>query len=144
MNVPKLVVAWLVVGVVMNVLDLFVHGFLLAGTYAQFTFMRTDMSMPLLVLLDFTFALVFVVVYDRLYAKTAASIAHGAAFGFWAGLLLNFPANISMALMLKGFPYWLAWVLTASGLITFMIAGAVAGALYAKKPAPALTVEVVE
>lgn len=135
MNIPKFVVAWLVVGVVMNVLDMFVHGYLLMNTYAQLTFMRQDMSIALMVVTEFVFALVFLIVYDRLYATATASAGRGAVFGFWAGLLLSFPANISMSLMFKGFPYWLAWVWTASGLITLTISGAVAGALYAKKQA---------
>jgi hypothetical protein len=138
MNVPKLVVAWLVVGVVMNVLDFLVHGYILASTYAQLAFMRQDMSPVLMVVVEFVFALVFVVVYDRLYATAAASAGRGAAFGFWAGLLLSFPANIGMSLMFKNFPYWLAWAWTASGLITLTISGAVAGALYAKKQAAAV------
>lgn len=135
MNVPKLVVAWLVVGVVMNVLDFLIHGFALASYYAQLTFMRQGVSPAWFVLVEFVFALVFVVVYDRLYATATASAGRGAAFGFWAGLLLSFPANIGMSLMFNGFPYWLAWVWTASGLITLTISGAVAGALYAKKAA---------
>ncbi len=133
MNVSKLVVAWLVVGVVMNVLDFLVHGFALASYYAQMTFMRQDMSPALFVLVDFVFALVFVVVYDRLYATATASAGRGATFGFWAGLLMSFPAYIGMQMMFKEFPYWLAWAWTVATLITLTISGAVAGALYAKK-----------
>ena len=133
MNVAKLVVAWLVVGVVMNALDLLVHGVALGSYYAQLTFMRQDVSPAWFVLMDFVVALVFVVVYDRLYATPTRRAGRGAAFGFWTGLLLNFPAGISMNLMFKGFPYWLAWVWIASGLVTLTIAGAVAGALYAKR-----------
>jgi hypothetical protein len=137
MNVPKLVVAWLVVGVVMNVLDFLVHMLALGSYYAQLTFMRQDVSPALFVLVDFVFALVFVVVYDRLYATSTKSVGRGAAFGFWAGLLLSFPANIGLHLMLKDFPYWLAWVWTVSGIVTLTISGAVAGAFYAKRAAAA-------
>ncbi len=143
MNVPKLVVAWLVVGVVMSVLDFLVHGVALAATYAQLAFMRQDVSPVLMGVVEFVFALVFVLVYDRLYAKTTASMGRGMAFGFWAGLLLNFPANIAASLMFREFPYWLAWVWTASGLIVLTISGAVLGVLYAKKSAPATPAVVV-
>jgi hypothetical protein len=135
MNVPKLVVAWLVVGVVMSVLDFLVHGLALGGYYRQLTFMRQGVSPALFVLVDLVFALVFVVVYDRLYATASTSMGRGAVFGFWAGLLLSFPGNIGLYLMLNGFPYWLAWTWTLSGLITLTISGAVAGALYAKQAA---------
>jgi hypothetical protein len=137
MNVAKLVVAWLVVGVVLNVLDFLVHGLALASYYAQLTFMRQDMSYPLLVLLDFVFALVFVLVYDRLYATAECRAGRGAAFGFWAGLLLNFPMNIGADLMIKDFPYGLSWIWTLYGIIALTILGAIAGALYAKKQAAA-------
>jgi len=133
MNTRKLVVAWLVVGVVMNVLDFLVHGFALAGSYTELTSMRQDVSPAWFVLLDFVFALVFVVVYDRLYATATTSVARGAAFGFWTGLLLGFPAMLSTYLMFSGFPYWLAWVWTLSTVITLTVSGAVAGAIYAKR-----------
>jgi uncharacterized membrane protein YoaK (UPF0700 family) len=133
MNVAKLVVAWLVVGVVLNVLDYLVHGLALGSYYAQLTFMRQDTSYLLFVLLDFVFALVFVFVYDRLYATAECRVGRGAAFGFWAGLLLNFPMNIGLYLMIKDVPYGLAWVWTIYGIIALTIAGAIAGAIYAKK-----------
>jgi uncharacterized membrane protein YagU involved in acid resistance len=133
MNISKLVVAWLVVGVVMNVLDILVHGVGLSGYYAQMTFMRHDMSVTSIVVTEFVFALVFVVVYDRLYATTTTSVGRGAAFGFWTGLLLSFPANIGMYVMINGFPYWLSWVWTLSGMVTMTVGGAVAGGLYARR-----------
>jgi len=133
MNVAKLVVAWLVVGVVMNVIDALFHGVVMMGYYQQLTFFRQDTPMALMVLVDFVFALVFVVVYDRLYATRECRVGKGIHYGFWAGLLLNFPANLMMHLMIKGFPYGLGWIFTVVGIVEMTIMGAIAGALYAKK-----------
>jgi len=143
MNVVKLVVAWLVVGVVMNVLDFLFHGLALGSYYAQLTIMREDTPYLLFVLLSFVFALVFVLVYDRLYATAECRVGRGAAFGFWAGLLLNFPMNIGLHLMVKGVPYGMTWIWTIYGIIAMTIAGAIAGAIYAKKqvaPKPSVVV----
>jgi hypothetical protein len=135
MNIAKLVVAWLVVGVVMNVFDALFHGVIMMGYYTQLTFMRQDTPMTLMVVADFVFALVFVLVYDRLYAGRECRMGRGIHFGFWVGLLLNFPGNIMMHLMIKGFPYGLSWVFTIVGIVEMVVLGAIAGALYAKKAA---------
>ncbi len=142
MNAAKLVVAWLVVGVVMNVFDALFHGVFMMGYYQQLTFMRQDASMSLMVLADFVLALVFVIVYDRLYATSDGRVGRGAYYGFWTGVLMNFPANLMLYMMLKGFPYRLAWLFTIVGIVEMTLLGAVAGALYAKK-APAARAEVV-
>jgi hypothetical protein len=135
MNFAKLVVAWLVVGVVISVLDMIFHGFALNSYYMQLPIMRQDASAALLVLGTFVFALVFVVAYDRLYATRECRAGRGATFGFWTGVLLNFPANIFLHLMFVGFPYRLTWIWTVYGIVEMTIIGAIAGAIYAKKQA---------
>ncbi len=138
MDLRRLVVASLVVGVVANVFDALFHGMVMGSYYQTLPFMRQDTPMGLMVFGDFVFSLVFVVVYDRLYAAGDRRVGRGIYYGFWAGLLLNFPANIFMHLMIKGFPYGLSWIFTIVGLIQMTLLGAVAGALYAKK-APSAT-----
>ncbi len=133
MNVKKLVVAWLVVGVVANVLDFLVNTAAFASRLQQIPSVRQDTPMALFVLFDFVLALVFVVVYDRLYAGGGSGMGRGLTFGFWTGLLMNFPMNIGLYLMFKGIPYPLTWAMTFYGIIAFMIYGAVAGALYSRK-----------
>jgi D-alanyl-lipoteichoic acid acyltransferase DltB (MBOAT superfamily) len=46
---------------------------------------------------------------------------------------MNFPGNIMLHLMIKGFPYGLTWIFTIVGIIEMTAMGAIAGALYAKK-----------
>jgi len=130
MNVKKCLIASAVVGVVLNVIDFVFQGQIMAATYAGMSIFRKDMQIPLLVVSDFVVALVFVWVYDKVRGSFGAGPAGGARFGFYAGVLVNFPAWIILNLLLVGFPYSLAWVWTIYGIVLSVIAGAVAGALY--------------
>jgi len=133
MNVKKMLLATVAVGVVMNVFDFVVQGQLLKGYYAQFgSLFRTDMPIPWLVVGDFVAALVFVVVYDRVFSSFGGGPKGGATFGLYAGVLVNFPTWIFSYLLIAGFSYGLAWVWTVVGIVWGVIAGAVAGAVYKK------------
>jgi ABC-type xylose transport system permease subunit len=61
-------------------------------------------------------------------AVVAAGAAGGAAFGLYAGALVNFPTWIACYLLLNDFTYGLAgaWILT--GMLWAVLAGAVTGA----------------
>ena len=72
MNVKKLLLATVVVGVVMNIVDFVVQGQLLAGLYANLTLFKKEPSIPWLVVGDFVTALVFVWVYDRVRSSFGA------------------------------------------------------------------------
>jgi hypothetical protein len=132
MNVKKLLLAAVVVGVVMNVVDFVVQGQLLAGFYAQLPLLKTEPPIPWLVIGDFVAALVFVWVYDRAFSSFGGGPRGGATFGFYAGVLVNFPTWIFAHLIFTDFPYGLAWVWTIAGVAWGVIAGAVAGAVYKK------------
>jgi len=133
MNVKKLLLSTVVVGVVLNVLDFVVHGQILAGTYARLSgLFRSDAPLPFLVLGDFVAALVFVWVYDRVYGSFGGGPKGGATYGLYAGVLVNFPTWIFMNLLLVGFPYSLSWIWTIYGVIAALIAGAAAGVTYKK------------
>ncbi len=131
MNVQKLLTATVAVGVVANVIDYVVQGNVLAGYYTQAPF-RQDMQLPWLIFGDFVFALVFVWVYDRVYSGFGGGLAGGAAYGFYAGVLMNFPVWIFMHLLISGFGYGLAWIWTIYGIVAAVILGALAGAVYKK------------
>ena len=137
MPLLRLFLPALIVGVVVNLYDFVVHGLLLTGPlYSKLPLMRQAMSLPRLVLTDFVAAFVFVWVFQRVRACFAPGVAGGATFGFYAGVLVNFPTWIASHLLLKGFTYGLAlaWILT--GVVWGVLAGAVAGALMSR-PAPA-------
>ena len=132
MNVKKLLLAAVAVGVVMNIVDFVVHGQLLTGYYSQFPFFRREMPVQWFVIGDFVAALVFVWVYDRVFSSFGGGPKGGATFGLYAGVLVNFPTWIFSHLLIDGFTYRLAWVWTAIGIVWAVIAGPVAGAVYKK------------
>jgi hypothetical protein len=132
----RLLLTALVVGLVVNVFDFLVHGLLLAGPlYSKLPIMRPDAAIPFLIVADFVAALVFVWVFQRVRACFPPGAAGGAAFGLYAGILVNFPTWIVSYLLLKGFTYGLAWVWILTGVAWGVLAGAVAGAMMSR-PAP--------
>jgi hypothetical protein len=132
MNVKKVLLTALAVGVVMNIVDFVVQGNLLAGYSAQFAVLKkaADLKIPWLVVGDFVAALVLVWVYDRVHSSFASGAKGGATFGLYAGVLVNFPTWIFANLIFADFPYGLAWTWTIVGIVWAVIAGAVAGAVY--------------
>ncbi|MFO7586643.1 MAG: hypothetical protein R6X22_01080, partial [Gemmatimonadota bacterium] len=94
-NVKKLVLAAIAVGIAVNVFDFVVHGLLLGSTYASLPeVFRQENNVGWLVALDFLMALVFVWVYVRVRASFAPRATGGAAFGLYAGVLLGFPMQL--------------------------------------------------
>ena len=130
MPLSRFVLTTAAVGVAVNVYDFLVHGVLLQRSlYSHLPLMRTDMSLPLLIVTDFVAALVFVWVYQRVRPSFGAGLAGGAVFGLYAGVLVNFPTWHASYLLLQGFTYGLAWAWTLAGVVWGILAGAVAGAL---------------
>lgn len=130
MNVKKLLLTAVVVGVVMNIVDFVVQGQLLAGYYANFPLFKREPPIPWLVVGDFVAALVFVWVYDRVRSSFGAGPQGGATYGLYAGVLVNFPTWIFAYLLMEGFTYGLAWTWTLVGIAWCVIAGALTGLLY--------------
>jgi len=131
MHLKKLVLAVIAAGIVINLLDFFVHGMLFENMYySQIPIFRRDNVVPFFVLGDFIAAFVFIWVYDRVRGAFDAGAAGGATYGLYAGVLMNFPANIFTHLLIKDFPYALSWAWTIYGVVLSVIVGAVAGAIY--------------
>ena len=134
MNFKKLLLATIVVGVVVNLLDFVVQGQILTDAYYSklTTLFRQDTPVAWLIVGDFVAALVFVWVYDRVYGSFGGGPRGGATYGLYGGILVNFPTWMFANLIFVGFPYALAWTWTIYGIIMAVIAGAVAGAVYKK------------
>ena len=131
MNLTALVKLGVATGVVMNVLDVIVQGYLLAGMYAAApAFRNTNDVIPYLILGDFVAAFVFCWAYLKLGAATGRGAAGGATFGFYAGVLIGFPTWIFVHLLVNGIPYGMMWMMTIWNVIAYVIIGAVAGALH--------------
>lgn len=131
MNVKKWITATIVAGIVVNVYDTVFHGWLLRGTYEGLPeLFRADSPIGWLVIGEFLAAAVLVWFYDRVYDAFGGGIANGAKFGFYAGVLLGFPAQLFANMMFVGFPYGLAWIWVVLVIGWGVLAGAIAGAIY--------------
>ena len=128
MNVKKCLTIGLVLGIVANIIDFVVQGNLLAGYYAGPPF-RQDNNIPLFIVGDFVAALVFTWFYLRFAASVPAGAAGGATLGVYAGVLISFPTNIFLHLVIQGFPYALSWIWTIYGIVLYVVLGAIAGVL---------------
>lgn len=139
MKVSKLLIATIVVGIVGIIWDFIVHRQILWSTYySTYTdVFRQDPPIVWFIIGSFVWALVFVWVYDRVYGSFGGGTKGGTTYGFYAGVLLNFPYMLYNAGIYVGFPYALAWIWVITGIIFCVIAGAVAGALYKKETASA-------
>jgi hypothetical protein len=109
MNVKKLLLATLVVGIVAIIWDYIVHMQILMGTYDQMAIFKKEISILWVIIGDLVWALVFVWVYNRVYSSFGGGAKGGAAYGFYAGILLNFPAMLFNNVIYVDYPYWLAW-----------------------------------
>lgn len=137
MKSGKFWLAVLVGGVVLNVLDFVLHGMILHSYYGGMPELFNPPGNPVSFIIgDFVFALVFVWVYDRVYASFGGGPRGGATFGVYAGVITSFPTWFLMSFIIKGFTMDLAWIWTINGLVWSVILGAVIGSVY-KKGGPA-------
>ncbi len=133
MNVKKLLIAFLAVGVVMNIIDYVMFTVIMKESIAANPILRQDASPVWFIIIDFVSALVVVWVFDKVRGSFKAGVAGGALYGFYAGVLLNFPTWIGLSLIIKGFEYKQAWFWTGYGVIWMLIAGCIAGFIYKPK-----------
>lgn len=132
MNSGKFWIAVLGAGVVANILDGTVMGGLLNNTLHSIESIRQDPDPTWFIIGDFVLVFVMMLFYDKVYGSFGGGPKGGATFGLYIGVILNFPMWIFIHLMFKGFPYSLAWILVAYGIIWGLVVGSVIGALYKK------------
>jgi hypothetical protein len=132
MDLKKWITISLVLGVVANIMDFVVQGNLLAGYYAGPPF-RQENNIPWLVVGDFVACMVFAWIYLKFAGAVTPGAAGGAAIGAYAGVLVNFPTNIFIYLLIDGFPYTIAWIWTCYGIAWYVVLGAIAGAMNAQR-----------
>ncbi len=126
--------AVLVAGIVVTIIDFVVQGQLLAGAYysKMADVMKQDTPVYLFILGDFVAVLVLAWVYDRVWSVFGAGAKGGAVAGFYLGVLVSFPTFHFIFLMVKHYPYALAWISTIFGVIWYVIAGATLAAVMKK------------
>jgi hypothetical protein len=131
MNIKKCLIIGIVVGIVGVVFDAVVHGGLLANYYTQAPF-RQDTSMAWVIVSNVAAGLVFAWVYLKVAGSFAPGVSGGITMGFYAGVLVNFPSAILLNVLLQNFPYALSWSWVVAGIVFYVMAGAIAGALNRK------------
>lgn len=130
MNLPRVLLAGVVGGVVMNLNDFLMHGVILSSTYERYAVFGTEPANPLWFLV---IAIMIGLAGALLFAKTrdswGAGIKGGATFGVFVGLVAFFPQFYN-SLVIKGFPYFLSWCWGGVSLIGWVLFGVVAALLY--------------
>jgi hypothetical protein len=128
MDFRKFLAIGLAVGIAAYIIDVLVHGQLLADFYTHPPF-RQGVNPGWMILTDFVAAFVFAWFYLAVAGSFAPGVSGGATMGFYTGVLLIFPAAILMYLMFEGFPYYLSWVWMFYTVAWYVCAGAIAGAI---------------
>jgi hypothetical protein len=137
MNTKKFFLAFLVAGVAMNVVDGLLYGVILRNMFTSIPIMRQDAPTAWFIALDFVSVLVLLSAYIKVKGSFAPGVGGAALFGCYAGVLVSFPMLFSMKLVIKDFPYYLAWFWTIAGIVWYIIAGVLIGVIYKEKPGTA-------
>ncbi len=111
--------------------DNFLMGPTMGSAMAQIPGMTGEFSMLWQTVGNVFSAIVFVWVYDRVRGAFASGLSGGALFGFYAGVLINFPTWLYMSVY-AGWPYRATWHATLVLIISAVLAGALAGLAYEK------------
>jgi len=117
------------------VFDNFLMGITMGSAMAQIPGMTGQVSMLWQTVGNVCSALVLVWVYDRVRGAFAGGLSGGALYGFYAGVLVNFPTWLYMTVY-AGWPYRPTWHATLVLILSTVVAGALAGLVYEKVGAP--------
>lgn len=131
MNWIKVFIAGVVSGFVVWLVDFALHGLVLGSTYAKYDVFHVEREPS-----PFTFLWIEVCLFicvAILFAKTfscwGGGWKGGAKFGLFFGIAIFFTGFFT-PVVIKGFPYFLAWCQAGSSVIAAIVGGAVIGALY--------------
>lgn len=131
MSWSKVLLAGVVAGIVGNLYDFGIHGFIMAGTYMENpAVFSQEQANPLWFL---AISLCLWITVAILFAKTRSVWAEGwkggATFGFFLGLAIFFSPFYN-PLVIADFPYYLAWCWAGINLIGAVVGSAVLGMIY--------------
>ena len=132
MNMRRILVGTVVVGIVGNAIDWLLNKFLWAGVFTSATWVNPDPPMMWLLIGDFAAAFMLMVAWDKFGAVYGRGPGAGFRFGLFAGAFINFPAVLFWQMYIKGYSYTLAWELIVVNVIVFGVWGAVAAMLDGK------------
>ena len=128
-------IAVAVSGVVMNIVDFVVQAMIMTNMYylKHPDVFLTTTNPAWYILGDFVTVFVLAWVFVKVAKSFSAGWLGGAAYGLYAGVLVNFPTWIMTHLLLKGISYKFAWFSTIYGIVWTVIAAVVIAAIYPKE-----------
>lgn len=131
-----LLVAGIVAAVWYVVFDMFLMDPILGSALAGVPGMNPNPAVLWMVIGDLAAALVLAAVYARTRSVFGAGLKGGATYGVYAGVLINFPLWLFMAVY-AGWPYGTAWMMTIAAIVVTTVAGGLIGLTYEKMGKPA-------
>jgi hypothetical protein len=109
--------------------DNFLSGMLIGSAMSAIPGMKAEFSRLWETVGDLCAALILAGVYVRVRGVFGVGPAGGAMFGFYAGVLINFPTWLFMTVY-AGWPYGATWILTIAAILLTTVAGALMGVVY--------------
>jgi hypothetical protein len=134
MNWSRALIAGVVAGIGVWLLDFLTHRVILGATYEKFpVFQVEEPASPFIFLWIEVWIFIFVaILFAKTYDSWSSGWKGGATFGLFFGLATFFIGFFS-PVVIAGFPYFLAWCHGGTGLIAAVLGGAIIGSIY--KPA---------
>lgn len=131
MNWTKVVLAGVAAGIVMNIADFIMHGFILGNTYTRYpeVFSQEQANPMHFFMVSICIAIMAAILFGKTRGSWADGVMGGVTFGFFLGLV-SFFSNFYNPLVIDGFPYYLSWCWGGTNVISGVIGGAVLGAIY--------------
>ncbi len=131
MNWSKVLMGGIVAGIVGNLANFVMHGFIMADTYVSnpAVFTQEEASPAWFFLVSICLWVAAAMLFGRTRSSWAAGAKGGATFGFFLALV-GFFAQFINPLVIADFPYYLAWCWGGILVIAHVIAGAALGLVY--------------
>jgi hypothetical protein len=133
MNMRRVLIGTVVVGIVANVIDYVLYTYLIGSWYSSLPFMNPNPPMLWLIIGDFAAAFMLSAAWDKVGAAFGRGSGAGFRFGLAAGAFVTFPAYLFWQMQTTGFPYALAWKTIIVGVLGYGVLGWVLGMLDGKQ-----------
>ncbi len=130
MNWQKALLAGLVAGIALSIVEFVMHGMIMGNTYSKYPVFSQEQGNPLhFVLVAVCIAIFAAILFGKTRQCWADSFQGGATFGFFLGMIFFF-VRFYDSIIYEGYPYYLAWCQGGIALIGMVVGGAVMGAIY--------------
>jgi hypothetical protein len=131
MSTKRMLIAWVVALVALNIYDFAVFAYALRDFHAQFPrWLKPDTELPMLkMFLTGAFNTAVVTVFYALFARAgAARLSTGIVFGCLLGLIAGWVPQASWKLLFVDYPFYPMWAAAIFG--EYLLLGLVLGLVY--------------